>query len=70
MKLLANKFKQIRDTRSNHGSCFKFKAYKQFLKENNIKPEYVTPYVLTGNGALEKTIGTMETYLKVYKAEG
>ena len=55
--------------RPDHCGCFKSKAYKQFLKENHIKPDYINTCVHKGNRVVERMIGAIETYLKVLNAE-
>ena len=46
--------------KTDNASCFKSKSYKRFLESEGIKYEYVTPYVHTGNGTVERTIGTID----------
>ena len=47
-----------------NATCFKSKFYIRFLESEGIKFEYVTPYIHTGNGSVERTIGTIYAYVK------
>ena len=55
--------------KSDNATCFNSTEYLKFLKRRSIKPEYVTPYVHTGNGSVERTIGTIDAYFKIYLEE-
>ena len=55
--------------KSDNATCFNSTEYLKFLKRRSIKPEYVTPYVHTGNGSIERTIGTIDSYFKIYLDE-
>ena len=52
--------------KTDNASCFKSKSYIRFLESEGINYEYVTPYVHTGNGTVERTIGTIDAYLKIF----
>ena len=51
--------------KSDNATCFISTDYLKFLKRRSIKPEYVTLYVHTGNGSVERTIGTIDAYFKM-----
>ena len=51
--------------KSDNTACFRNDQYRNFLKSQSIKPEFVTPYVHTGNGTIERTIGTIDSYKNI-----
>ena len=55
--------------KTDNASCFRNDQYRNFLKSQSIKPEFVTPYVHTGNGTIERTIGTIDSYIKIFLNE-
>ena len=55
--------------KTDNAACFRNDQYRNFLKSQSIKPEFVTPYVHTGNGTVERTIGTIDSYIKIFLNE-
>ena len=42
--------------KTDNATCFKSKSYIRFLESEGIKFEYVTPYIHTGNGTVERAM--------------
>ena len=52
--------------KTDNTSCFNSKSYIQFLESEGINYDYVTPYVHKGNETVERTIRTIDAYLKIF----
>ncbi len=55
--------------KTDNASAFKSADLKNYLAELNIDLKYSTPYVHTPIGLIERTIRTMEDYVKTFLIE-
>ena len=56
--------------KSDKGSAFISKEYRQFCKNRNIEIEYCTPRIHTGNGVVERVIQTLKNLVLTNMEDG
>ena len=56
--------------KSDKGSAFISKEYRKFCKNRNIKIEYCTPRIHTGNGVVERAIQTLKNLVLTNMEDG